>query len=92
MTLIDKYNKQAIRYLKDGTYKNFQRTNTWKNGRAEVMRVRRIINKCEKCGRSAITLFMHHRKYNFDCLFNPKNIRFLCKKCNARVHWRKWTK
>ena len=92
MTLIDKYNKQALRYLKDGTYQNLQRTNTWKNGRAEVLRIRKNKGKCEKCGRSAKTLYMHHRKYDMDHLFDPKNIRFVCRKCNARIHYRKWTK
>jgi len=93
MTLIEEYNKQAIQFLNwnEKTYKQLQKTQIWKNARSEVMRIRKVNINCEVCGHGASPLYMHHIKYDFSHIFNPRNIIFICKKCNARIHYKKWT-
>ena len=72
-------------YIKDMPYKDFLSTQYWKLIASDI---KKISNKCEKCGASGGELHLHHRTYDHHGyeLHNCMDLMVLCKNCHAKEH------
>lgn len=97
MNDIDKYNKMANDFIKKGknkkgTYKKLQKTKIWANAKKLLLDQASKNNKitCSHCKRPIYLNkqkpSMHHKKYVWTRLFDPKHISFLHFECHQRVH------
>ena len=93
----NKLNKQASDFMKKkkhkkGAYSALQKTATWANAKKKLLddslRGGKLI--CPHCHRpidlTKETAILHHKKYIWNDLFNPKYITFMHHLCHQRTH------
>ncbi|MFX1478660.1 MAG: hypothetical protein ACFFCI_11080 [Promethearchaeota archaeon] len=91
-----KYSNWAVRgfmraqQYQKGSYRKLQKTAIWRNGKQWVIKYYELLKLpmiCPIC-QAEITSnpLLHHKKYNWKKLFNPKNIKFLHYDCHQQLH------
>jgi len=91
---LNKLNRQANDFMKKekhakGSYGKLQKSRIWANAKLKLMDKAKKGGKlyCAHC-RKVIEKgpIMHHKKYVWNDLFNPRHISFLHNSCHQRVH------
>ena len=73
-----------------GSYRRLQTTRIWSIAKERLLHYHEIKNIpliCFHCGQGiSSSPVLHHKKYNWNKLFNPKYVRFVHQKCHNQIH------
>lgn len=91
--ILNNLNKLAETFLLTHTYSDLQKTSLWKGGKYLLYNY--LTNKdsekinCPHCGERLIGPYgslLHHKKYEYDHIFDPEYIEFICYLCHNKIH------
>ncbi|KKM93727.1 hypothetical protein LCGC14_1205440 [marine sediment metagenome] len=73
-----------------GSYRKLQTTRIWSIAKERLLfyhEIKNITLICFHCGREVeSTPVLHHKKYNWNKLFNPKYVEFVHQECHSSIH------